>query len=114
MVFLCNLETLRRRFHALVYPATTLGVVNVIDLDADGARINRSRFAGVLTFGFQLRSFAGTEKPKRIQVTLEVSPLAVSVENTLALGVWSSCGFDHSGTGAAVGSLGFRGHRSTD
>ncbi len=36
LVFFCNLEPLRLRFHALVDPAPAIGSVNVVNLNADG------------------------------------------------------------------------------
>jgi hypothetical protein len=58
----------------------------------------------------QFRGFAGAEKTERVEVAFQVSPLAVGVEDALALWVGGIRGFDYGGSGAAIGSLGFRGH----
>ncbi len=71
----------------LVDPAAALGSVDVIDLDADRAGIDGAGFAGVFAFAFEFGRFAGTEEAEGIEVALEVSPLAVGVEDALALGV---------------------------
>ena len=105
----CDLESVG--FHALVDPAAAFGGVDVIDLDADGAGVDGAGFAGVFAFVLEFGRFAGTEKAEGIEVALEVSPLAVGGEDAFALGV-GAVGFGDGGAGAAVGSLGFRGHRS--
>ena len=107
LVFFCNLEI--RRLHLLVNPAAPFGRVDVIDLDPDGAGIDSAGFAGVLAFRFQFGRVAGMEKAERVEIALEVSPLAVDVKNALALGI-GAVGFSDGGAGAAVGSFGFRGH----
>ncbi len=83
----------------------------MIDLDADGAGVDGAGFAGVFAFVLEFGRFAGTEKAEGVEVALEVSPLAVGVEDALALGV-GAVGFGDGGAGAAIGSLGFRGHMS--
>ena len=50
LIFFCNLETLRRRFHALVDPAAAFGSVDVINFDADGGGVDGAGFARVFTF----------------------------------------------------------------
>ena len=85
-----------------------LGPVDVIDFNTDGAGVDGAGFAGVLAFALQFRSFAGAEKAERVEVALEISPLAVSVEDAFALEVGAV--FDHGDCGAAIGGLGFRGH----
>src|ERR1035438_4046542 len=109
LYFFCDLETLRGRFHLLVNPAAAFGGVDVIDFDADGARVDRAGFAGVLAFALQFGRFAGAEETEGVEVTLEISPLAVGVEDAIALGVGGVGGFCYGGARAAIGSLGFRG-----
>ena len=107
-----DLETLRRRFHLLVNPAAALGGVDVIDFDADSAGVDSAGLAGVLAFALQFGRFAGAEETEGVEVTLEISPLAVGVEDAFALGVGGVGGFCYGGARAAIGSLGFRGHMS--
>src|SRR5579863_6921271 len=93
-----------RRFglHLLVDPAAAFGIVDMVDLDADSAGVNGAGFAGVFALALQFGSFAGTEEAERIEIALEVSPLAVGVEDALALWVRA---VDDCRSGAAVGSL---------
>src|SRR5580658_9323376 len=87
LVFFCNLETLRRRFHLLVDPAAAFGIVDVVDLDADGRGVDGAGFTGVLAFDLQLGSYARAEEAERVEVACEVSPLAEGVEDAFAFGV---------------------------
>jgi hypothetical protein len=87
LIFFCDLETLRWRFHLLVNPAAAFGSVDVIDFDTDGRRVDGAGLAGVLAVDLQFGGGTGTEKAKGIEVAFEVSPLAEGVENTLALEV---------------------------
>ena len=109
-IFFCNLEALRRRFHALVDPAAALGRVDVVDLDADGAGVDGAGLAGVLAFVFEFGRVARAEEAEGIEVALEVSPLAVGVENAFAFGIGSVIGFSDGDAGAAIGCLYLRGH----
>jgi hypothetical protein len=84
LVFFRNLETLRWRLHALVNPAAALGRVDVIDFDADGAGVDASRFSRVLALDLQFGRHAGAEKTEGIEIALQISPLAVGIENGFA------------------------------
>jgi hypothetical protein len=45
------------------------------------------------------------EKAERVEVALEVSPLAISAEDAFVLGVAAAGGFGDGGDGSAIGSL---------
>ena len=109
-IFFCNFETLRRRFHLLVDPAAALGRIDMVDLDTDGAGVDGAGFAGVLAFVLEFGRFAGAEEAEGIKVALEVSPLAVGIENALAFGIGAVVGFSDGGAGAAIGCLYLRSH----
>ena len=47
-----------------------------------------------------------------IEIAFEVSKLAVRIKDALALAVGAVGSFDDSGGGAAIGRLGFRGHKN--
>ena len=64
----------------------------MIDFDADGAGINGAGFAGVFTVVFEFGRFAGSEKAEGIEIAFEISPLAVGVEDALALRVGAVVG----------------------
>src|SRR5271154_3115864 len=110
MVFFCNLETLRRRFHALINPAAALGRINVVDFDPNGAGVDGAGFTSVVVVDLQFRSGARTQKTEGIEIAFEVSPVAKGIKDAFALGVDAvGCSFDHGGS---AGSLRFRnGHK---
>ena len=59
----------------------------MIDFDTDGAGVDGAGFAGVFAFAFEFGRLARTEEAEGIEITLEISALAVSVENALAFGI---------------------------
>jgi hypothetical protein len=80
----------------------------VIDLDADGAGVNGTGLAGVLSFFFKLGRFAGAEEAEGIEVAFKVSPLAVGVEDAFTLWVGAI-----AGGSVEYGGFGFQGsHRN--
>ena len=68
-------------------PAAALGRVDVIDFDADSARIDGAGFTGVFAFPLQFGRLSGAEKAERIEVAFEVSQLAVGIEYALTFEV---------------------------
>ena len=78
----------------------------MIDLDADGARINSASFAAVLVIDFELGGRARTEEAEGVQIAFKISPLTEGIEGGFPLGAGAVIGgFDEGG---AAGSLGFR------
>src|SRR3984957_4800381 len=104
------------RFHALIDPAAAFGGIDVVDLDADGGRIDGARFARVFTLNLQFGSRAWSQKTERIEVAFEVAELAEGVEDplTLQVDIVLRRSFDYGGASGTVGTLGFRGHRNAD
>ena len=98
-------------FHLLVDPAAAFRGVDVVDFDADSGGVDGAGFAGVFAVVFEFGRFAGAEEAEGVEVALEISPLAVGAENAFTFRV-GAVGFCDGGGGAAVGGLGFRGHRS--
>ena len=98
-------------FHALVDPAAALGGVDVVDFDADGAGVNGAGFASVFAFCSSSGVGARAEEAEGVEVALEISILAVGAEDAVALGVGAVGVSTTAVNGAAVGSLGFRGHK---
>ena len=84
----------------------------MVDFDADGARVDGAGFAGILAIVLEFGRVAGTEKAEGIEIAFKVSPLAIGVEDALAFEIGAVVGFDDGGAGAAIGSLGFRGHKN--
>ena len=74
-------------FHLLINPLPPLRRINVVDLHADGAGINRTRFRRVGALDPQLRHRARSQKTQRIEVALQVSPLPERLKHALALRV---------------------------
>src|SRR5580704_12562325 len=106
----------RFRFHALIDPAAPFGGINVVDLDADGRRIDGARFARIFTLNLQFGSGAWSQKTEGIEVAFEVAELAEGVEDplTLQVDIVLRRSFDYGGASGTVGTLGFRGHRNAD
>lgn len=101
----------RLRFHAVEDPTPPLGSVKVVDLYADGARVDVTGLVGVLALSFKFGSGAWTQESEGIEVTFEISELAVSAEHSFALGIMARefrtiCG-RRFGSGSA-GDLCFR------
>ena len=57
----------------------------MIDFDADGGGVDGAGFARVFAVNLQFRSGTRRQKAEGIEIALEVSPLAVSVEYTFTL-----------------------------
>src|ERR1700686_5362343 len=90
------------RFHLLIDPASTLGGIDVIDFDADGARLNSAGFAAVLPLVLQFRRVAGAEKTERVEVAFEVSTMAVGVKDAITFWVGTIRSFDDGGARTAI------------
>ena len=84
---LCWSSCCGSRFHLLVDPAAAFGGVDVIDFDANGRGVDGASFGGVFAVDLQFNGRTRAQKTERIEVTLEISPLAEGAEDALALGV---------------------------
>src|ERR1700691_4110829 len=113
LIFFCDLETLRWRFHALINPATAFGRINVVDFNADGRGVDSARLASVLAIDLQLGSDARTQETEGIKIALKVSPLAESAEDAFSLRVGAVVGGGIDNSGTAAGSSRFRGGHSS-
>ena len=75
----------RLGFHLLVNPVAPLRPVDVIDFDADCAGINGAGLAGIFTLSSQFGSRPRRQEAERVEISLEISLLAVGGEYAFAL-----------------------------
>ena len=76
-------------FHALLNPTAALSIGDMHEFYADGAAIEVARLAGVLVFDLQFGLGLWPEQAEWIKVRLQVTPVAKSVEYSLAVGIGS-------------------------
>src|SRR6476660_4162365 len=98
-----------RAFQALLNPAPPRGVCNVHELGADGSAIHPPGFLCELTIDTQFRMLHMRQETQRIEISLEVSPMAERIENALAVRVWI---LQNSDDGSFTGSFSSGGHIS--
>ena len=69
-------------------PAAAFRIGDVHELDADGAAINAPGLLRDFAFGRQFGVRLRPEKAERIEVRLEVSPVAEQLKNAFTLAGW--------------------------
>ena len=69
-----------RPFHALLYPAPPLGVGNVHEFRAHGSAVDAAGFIGQFAFDPQAGMRHGRQKSERVEIGLQISPVAKRVE----------------------------------
>src|SRR5579872_210418 len=77
----------RLRLHAFEDPTPPLGSVEVVDLNADGARVDVAGLVGVFAVSFEFGSRTGPEESKGIEVAFEIPELTVGREDAFAVGI---------------------------